>query len=152
MPTFWDELKTIVQATWTEVADGALKQDVAREHDDWVVLINTGKMVPPWVVVTEQIEATDEWIALPCVKVTVTIYYITSLKAARDASKTAVDFIQGKLFALRTALLDAQTIGTVDEHSVAIDTTADNPINTSMLTNKVDYQAGSILFEAITGV
>jgi len=140
---WWAALVDVIATAWPDIPAGQLFMDVSVERRDWNVLLDTGEMSVPWVVVVLAYTPLDDYGPSIAYQVDVTIYYITSLKAAAAQNRTAANWINSKLVDLQIALLRAQTIGTVDA-MMPIDVSATNPVNASFLDAKIDFQAGSI--------
>lgn len=144
---FWSGLTAIIGATWPEVV-GKCWQDVAVEREDWVNNLNSADLSVPWCVVKLEIAPTSDWGIGPKKITMATIWYITSLQAAKASNVTAATLVTDKIFDLQGALFTAQTIGTVLD-DVAIDQNADNPVNVSLLDAKLLYQAASLTVQCV---
>jgi hypothetical protein len=145
---YWQALKTIIAATWTDVQVGGIFLDNVMERSEWRNLLDAGQLAVPWVVVVIEAEPTSDWGVGPKQIVKPTIFYCTSVAAAKAAGPTATGYIWSKMAGLQGALMADWTLGTtLDE--VTIDVSASNPINISFLESKLKYQAGSLQVQTV---
>jgi hypothetical protein len=140
-------LAQLIEATWPEVT--LIYPDTTVERVDWVLKLNKGELVAPWVVVVWKEASTDQWCAnRSMLQVTPTVYYVADQTAADTAGVLLQDYIDTKLRALKAAVFADHNMGTV-MNEVEIDTTADNPVNVSLIENKESLLGGSIMFTII---
>lgn len=154
---YWNALVAVVTAQWPEVY-GKMSMDVGIERRDWVNELNSGHLSVPWAVVTLDFVPTTDRGPFPRYEMTATIYYITSVALAQTAMPstwystqgdwTTATYITDKLIGLQQAIYADQTMGSHLD-AQAIDVSADNPINVSLLSAKNVFQAGSITITTI---
>jgi len=148
--TYWGGVKSLINATWPEVLPAALALDVSAERRDWINLLNSGQLVPPWVIVKLEITDTDWSPDHQCFQVVATIHYIaqTSAGAAQTPPTTATEYLTNKVIALYRAAFGADNLGTVLT-SAPLTANSDDPVNLVLLDAKIPFQSAAAQITSI---
>ena len=149
--TYWFGLKSVVVAAWPEVAADAITLDVSAERRDWINLLNSGQLVPPWVIVKLNIADADDWNPdWQCYQIVASVHYIAQNAAAavQEPPTTITEYLANKTLLLRKAAFSSSSLGTVLT-SAPMSINADDPITAVLLDAKLPFQSASVQITSI---
>jgi len=149
---FWTGLKSVIHATWTEIAPSQLLNDVNLERRDWINLLNAGQIVGPWCVVSLSINQTQGWgIGTPRYQFDAAISYICPTgidKSSVPYAATITEYLSARLISLQAALAASPALGTVLP-TLPLDVNASQDINRVLLDAKLPFQSSTLTVSCI---
>ena len=144
-PNFWVDIRTAITTVWPEV--GVNYRAIQMEKVNWENLLNSGGIVPPYVVIhVPPVQESEDWgVCNLTFTPTVSLYYIaqdaSGLPAALEAKiKAMQDYLKSATFTA-IQLLEGQSV----------DVTEANAVNVSMLEAAMPFSAGCLTFTCLVG-
>ena len=149
---FHQKLNRLIKVTWPEVQNPVFRLTQI-QRINWVNDVKAGKLKPPYIVVDiPALTVAPGWCASATnYKVFPTLYYIASIK---EGGGDIGDSIEDRLDLLAEAILFPATATTFPFtilDAPAIDTSASQAVNDSMLAAEMPYLSGALTFGALLG-
>ena len=149
---FRQKLNRLIKSAWPEVQNPVFRLTQI-QRINWVNDVKAGKLKPPYVVVDIPALAIETGWCQSAVnyKVSPAIYYIASIK---EGGGDIGDSIEDRLDLLAEAILFPATATTFPFtilDAPAIDTSASQAVNDSMLAAEMPYLSGALTFGALIG-
>lgn len=148
--SYWSAVKAVIATAWPEVQPAALSIDVQAGKKDWVNLLNSRQMAPPWVIASIDPQATTDWgIGGPRYDVGCELIYIAADNAVDGVTNRIVPFIMGRLIEMQDALMDAPDMPGTVLSEMTLTANKDLPANMQMIDADYRFTAGAITFHTI---